>query len=116
MMVTMLSYGVTTSTVDPWAVIQPSLSPMVSSTPYTPFLALGPGYRLSEWISCNSAMRLCTTTWRPPQWVWRNGGARKMMARGVKPSSMSTPGSMPCRSASAAAKKAAFLGAISSES
>ena len=38
-----LSYGVVTRTDDAWAVIQPSCSPMSSSTEKTPFLALGPG-------------------------------------------------------------------------
>ena len=40
------SYGVVTRTDEACAVIQPSCSPMSSSTENTPFLALGPGYRL----------------------------------------------------------------------
>ncbi len=45
MIVVTLSYGVTTCTVEQWAVVQLSLSrsPAVSSIPYTPFLADGPG-------------------------------------------------------------------------
>ncbi len=69
------SYGVVTRTLDACAVSQPSCSPMSSRTENTPFLALGPGYRLYAQTSCSTSDRLCTTTWRLSKCVCRNGGA-----------------------------------------
>src|SRR6187399_1127090 len=84
-----LSYGVVTRTEEAWAVIQPSCSPMSSSTENTPFLADGPGYRLYANTSCRVSERSCTTTCLPSKCVCLKGGATYRMDRGVKAPSSS---------------------------